>query len=246
MLATFVGVRNRCLQMVFWAALWVQPALAQDQATARRKAQVLLYRDQLVHQWDTVDCVKDAIKFDPLLLFRGEVALFYERSLSPRLGAQLGLGVTWRDHFRQSFFPDDADDLGSGATVRVQPSFHLAARYYFPGGLEPEGWYASAEFAQLRYVKGIAEKDTLGHPTQATNEDVRRYLDVRFLGGQQRLSNSGNWLFDWFGGVGLRNRDNHIVIETIDPVSGARAYAIKQQDDLVPTLHVGLRVGLGF
>ena len=67
--------------------------------------------ERLAAQFDTVKCVKNVIKLNPLIFFRGEIPIYYERSITPRLGIEVGVGVTLRNYLALSFTGDDADDF---------------------------------------------------------------------------------------------------------------------------------------
>ncbi|MBK7268447.1 MAG: hypothetical protein IPI07_02635 [Flavobacteriales bacterium] len=109
-------------------------ALAQDKPV-KQKPQVILYKDMVSAQWDTVKCVKNAIKINPLLFFRGEIPIHYERALTPRLSVELGLGFTWRDYLNLNFGGGDADDYGGGTDIIARPTYHVGLRWYPPSGL---------------------------------------------------------------------------------------------------------------
>ena len=68
---------------------------AQDRGKPNK---VVLYKDRLAAQWDTVNCVKNVFKLNPLLFLRGEAPLYYERALSPKISAEVAVGVTFRNY----------------------------------------------------------------------------------------------------------------------------------------------------
>lgn len=214
------------------------------------KAKVLLYKEQLAAQFDTVDCVKNAFKINPLLFFRGEIPLYYERALTPRLSMELGLGVTLRNYLALSFVGDDADDFGAGTDIIANPSYHIGARYYLEDDLEPNGLYLNLEFAHLVYSKDIRAKRSDGTFTDVSYLDERTYNDLRLLLGYQSLGYSTNWLLDFYGGVAFRDRQNIIVKEThiinADPEPDQFIYTVEQRNDRVPALFLGVRIGYGF
>lgn|GEM_PF-509429 len=221
-------------------------ALAQEP-----KPKVVLYKDRIAAQFDTVDCVKNVFKINPLLFFRGEIPLYYERALTPNLSLELGLGVTMRDYIASSLGSNDADDYGAGTEIIPNLSFHMAARFYFGDDLEPQGFYVQPEFAHLVYSKDIREKAPNGELTDVRNLDERTFNDLRVLAGFQMLSSSSNWLVDVYGGLGLRSRNMVIVNEdhdfTTDPaVSNPYTYTITETTDNVPALFLGVKLGLGF
>jgi hypothetical protein len=87
-------------------ALIASCAMAQP---GKPKTKVVLYKDRIAAQWDTVDCVKSALKINPLLFLRGEVPVYYERALSSRLSAEFGVGLTFRNYVNLTFAGDHAD-----------------------------------------------------------------------------------------------------------------------------------------
>jgi hypothetical protein len=229
-------------------ALFASCAFAQPD---KPKTKVVLYKDRIAAQWDTVNCVKNIIKVNPLLFLRGEVPVYYERALSSRLSAELGMGITLRNYVNLTFAGDhaDADDFGAGTKILNSPSAHLGFRYYLTDDLEPQGNYLQVEFAYLRYGKEITVKDSTGQFTGLTNLDERIFNDVRLYYGYQKLSSTSNWLFDFYAGIAMRSRHMIIVNEKIDttvPFPRPVTYEIEEIDDLVPAFFLGVKIGLGW
>ncbi len=205
------------------------------------KARVLLYKDRMAAQFDTVDVVKNVIKANPLLFFRGEIPLYYERAISPNVSLEVGLGVTLRNYIALSFVGDDADDFGAGTEIIANPSYHLAARFYFVHDLEPQGFYLQPGYSHLVYTKDIGVKDTTGLFTGSKLRDERTFNDLRLMLGYQSLSTRSNWLFDVYGGVALRDRSMTVVV-----VSDKYTYNVEERKDRVPAFFLGIRVGVGW
>ncbi|HEX2617755.1 MAG TPA: hypothetical protein VHL57_09455, partial [Flavobacteriales bacterium] len=201
---------------------------------------------RLAAQWDTVKCVKNVITINPLLFLRGEIPIYYERALSVRLSAILGAGITYRNYLNIDFAGDDADDFSAGTQIISKPSFHLGGRYYLVDDLEPQGTYLQIEFAYLNYSKNITEKDSTGQFTSTKRLDERIYNDVRLLFGYQHLSGRNNWLFDFYGGIGLRARDMNIVHEDLNPAERRFMYSNEEKRDNVPAFFLGVKIGYGF
>lgn len=235
------------LLAVVAALLLAVPVRAQGKP-GKKKTGVVLYRDMVAAKWDTVKCVKNAIKLNPLLFFRGEIPLLYERALTHRLSMELGVGFTWRDYLNLNFSGGggDADDYGAGTNIIAKPTYHLGIRWYHSDDIEPQGWYTQLGFAHIEYVKDIKEKNPDGSFSTVKNRDERIYNDIRLLSGYQLLSASSNWLFDVYGGVALRNRSLQIVNETLDLVTDKWTYTVEEKNDIVPAFFLGVKVGLGF
>lgn len=218
------------------SSAWAQPG----------STKVLLYKDRIAAAFDTVDCVKNVFKVNPLLFFRGEIPLYYERALTSRLSLEVGVGVTLRNYLAMSFVGDDVDNFGAGIEILPRPSFRIASRWYHTVDLEPQGWYTQVEFAHLSYAKDVRTKGPSGVFTDMVLRDERTYNDVRLLSGYQMLGASNNWLFDLYGGLAYRSRHSLIVHERLDLATDNYAYEVVEKDDPVLALFLGLKVGLGF
>lgn len=221
-------------------AAWAQPT--------KPRTKVVLYKERIAAQWDTVDCVKNVVKANPLLFLRGEIPIYYERALSSKLSGELGFGVTLRNYLNMTFAGDypDADDFGAGTDIVPSPSYHVGIRYYMVDHLEPEGGYLQIEFAHLRYAKEISEKDSTGQFNGVSNLDERIFNDVRLYYGYQKLSSTSNWLFDYYAGIALRSRHMTVVNENLNIAEGQWTYDIEEIDDVVPAFFLGVKVGLGW
>lgn len=229
-----------CMAFALAAAAHAQPG------DKKPETKVVLYKDRMAAAFDTVDCVKNVVKLNPLLFFRGEIPIYFERALSPRLSMEVGVGVTTRNYLNFSFEGDEPDDFGAATEIIAKPTFHVGARFYLTDDLEPQGWYWHVELAHLQYTKDIRVKDENGQLTDERLRDDRIYNDVRLLAGYQMLSGTSNWLFDAYGGFGLRDRSMEKVVETVNTSTGGSTYEIEEVSDMVPVLFLGLKVGLGF
>lgn len=219
------------------------PVIAQQDGKTTR---VLLYKDRLAAQWDTVHCVKNVLKLNPLLFLRGEAPLYYERALSPRISGELAVGVTFRNYLGGGLTGDVADEFSAGTRIIAKPSFHVGIRYYLTADIEPQGAYLQGGFAYLDHSKDISKKDSTGQITDATLRDQRLYNDIRLYFGYQRLSSTSNWLFDAYCGFGLRNRSLIQVSEQLDLGDRSWSYAVEEKHDQVLALFLGVKIGYGF
>ena len=210
----------------------------------KRRTRILVQDDKDQVRFDTVQCVKNAFKLNPLVFLTGEIPLYYERALSPQISFEIAVGYTFRNYV-SLLYGNEADDFGGGVEILPNPSFHFAVRYYFEPNLELEGLYLSPEFSYRKYSKTIAVKDADGRFTDQNNLDERVYNDVKVLIGYQSLSHSSNWMLDFYTGLGVRVRDMQIVEETNNLGSGW-SYEIEQVNDIVPAFYAGVKFGLGF
>lgn len=237
----------RLLSLALLLALGL-PLAAQEKKQQPGKARVVLYREKLAQQFDTVDVVKNLVKINPLLFFRGELPIYYERALTPRLSLEVGLGVTLRNYLALSFAGDhpNADDFGAGTEIIPNLSYHMAARFYFNDDLEPQGPYVQPTWSHLVYSMDIRERQSDGSFTDERFRDERTFNDLRLLFGYQTLSYSSNWMIDFYGGVGFRNRNMVIVNERLDLTTDQYTYTIEEITDNVPAFFLGVKFGVGF
>lgn len=210
------------------------------------KTKVVLYKDRLAAAFDTVDCVKNVVKMNPLLFFRGEIPIYFERAITPRISLEAGVGVTLRDYLALSFNSDDADDYGAGTEIIPQVSFHVGIRYYLVDDLEPQGLYLQPNFSHLRYTKDIRTKSPTGELTDTVLRDDRTYNDIRLYLGYQLLSSNSNWMFDLYGGVGYRDRYMIKVNERLDFTTDQYTYTVEETKDQTVAFFLGVKVGMGF
>ncbi len=215
-------------------------------AQDKPKAGVVLYKDRLAAAFDTVKCVKNVVKLNVFSFFRGELPVYYERAITHDVSVEVAAGITFRNYIGLSAAGDDVDEFSAGTEIKVGPSLHAGFRYYFMDDLEPVGGYLHLDFAHLEYKKDIRAKDASGEFTETRYPDTRIYNDIRLLYGYQHLSATSNWLFDFYGGVGLRDRHMETVTELYDTSTGVWSYKFETVDDVVPALFLGLKVGLGW
>jgi hypothetical protein len=234
---------RRLLPFLFLSLCWAQGPGAQAQPG---KTKVLLYKDRMAAEFDTVKVMKNVIKANPLLFFRGELPLYYERALAPNVSIEVGVGLTLRNYLALSLVGDDADDFGAGTEIIPGMSVRAGVRFYMEHDLEPQGWYIQPEFGQLTYTKDILISDPAGGFLEERLRDRRTFNDIRVLGGYQMLSYSSNWVLDFYGGLAFRVRDQLVVTETVDPSTRTFTYTQEQRNDWVPAFYLGLKVGMGF
>ena len=154
--------------------------------------------------------------------------------------------LTFRNYIGFAVSGDDVDDYSAGTEIKVGPSLHAGFRYYFEDDIEPQGSYLHLDFAHLDYLKDIRAKDENGDLTETRYPDTRTYNDIRLLFGYQNLSATSNWLFDFYGGIGMRDRHMETVTEHYNTSTGLWSYEFETVDDVVPALFVGVKVGLGW
>ena len=228
-----------------WIAICL--ALGTGGASAQGKdTKVLLYKDRLAAPWDTVNCVKNVFKLNPLLFLRGEVPLYYERALSHQVSVEAAVGITTRNFIGGGFTGDVPDDFSAGTRIIARPSAHLGFRWYLTDDIEPQGTYVQCTVAYADQSKDIFRKDSTGQLTDQALRDQRIYNDVRLYAGYQRLSSTSNWLLDLYAGLGYRSRAITQVHEHLDLADRSWHYTVEERHDQVLGLFLGVKVGYGF
>lgn len=208
------------------------------------KPKVVLYQEGSITAWDTVDCVRNVLKVNPLLFLKGEIPIYYERILSEHLSVELAAGITSRNYIGTQGNPTDA--FGAGTEIITRPAFHAGFRWYLKPILEPEGLYLQAEFAYAERAKDIVSRDDSGRFTDVRFRDERIYNDVRAYFGFQRLAGNSNWLYDAYVGLGYRTRAIDAVNEHYDPIRRQWGYSLEHTNDQVLVPFLGIKVGYGF
>lgn len=211
-----------------------------------QKMRVVLQVDSAAGPLDTVNLVRNSIKLNPLLLLRGEVPIYYEHALSRRVSLVLAAGISTRNTLDMGHSHEHVDAYSAGTKVIAKPALHAGLRYYLTKDMEAQGFYVQGEFVYLDHSKNITLKDAQGRFTERTLRDQRIYKDERLYFGYQRLASTSNWLFDAYGGLGLRSRAMDEVNEHLDLGDGKWSYTQEVVRDQVVAYFLGIKVGYGF
>lgn len=187
--------------------------------------------------------VHNALKLDPLQIFRGEFSVFYERRISDRISIEVGAGFT-RRNWSLALFDLDADDLRRNIDVHTQFAGRLGVRYYFLDSPELNGLYLMPQVAYRVFEKTFNELDSTGSLNGVGHLDRREIVDFNLCVGFQKLSLTSNFLFDIYVGLGYGQQNNQEVSRL--PSSNQSLYITepKTRYGLVPML--GLKFGWGF
>ncbi len=189
--------------------------------------------------------VTNLLKFGMLEPFSGSFSVYYERVLTEKISAEIGLGLTINDYLNVAL--NDLDDLfggSNGSQARLGQAFSLGVRY-FPG-LIPEDFYVAPEFRFKRYVS--TQSYTEDGIDKTFNES--KVLSVgRVTFGYQYLV-MDNIFWDFYGGFGIAQvSQKELSVENIyDPETGLSetVYGPSESTGLVPKLHIGIKLGIGF
>ncbi|HXC05279.1 MAG TPA: hypothetical protein VNZ86_11040 [Bacteroidia bacterium] len=185
------------------------------------------------------------LKFDPLLIVRGDVPLFLERRLSHMFSLEAAAGVTFQDYFKQVLINDQPLDHKDPNVSNLSGlSGKLALRIY-PHGTAPGDFYFSPQVDIKNYRKDVTGiyLNNSGNYERGVLRDQQKYMDLLAVCGTQNTLELDDYVYlDWYIGVGLRigqednvthNEQNTAVLE------------LKSQRITTPVLRLGVKLGLG-
>ena len=221
-------------------------AIGTVSAQGKGKVMVLMQRDGPTGPVDTVKLVRSALMLNPILFLRGEVPLYYERVLSPRVSLELAVGLTTRNSMDLPGSHERADEYSAGTKVHTRASYHAGLRYYLTKDMEPQGFYFQGEFAYLEHAKDISMKDEQGRSTDVALRDESVFKDGRLYFGYQRLASTNNFLLDTYFGAGLRSSAVSSVHERLDLEENKWSYTQEEIHDQVAAFFFGVKLGYGF
>lgn len=189
------------------------------------------------------------LKFYPLRILQGEILVGYEHALHKRLSLSVGLGIHGAGQYAQV-----AGEPATEGCRGVWPASGygiLAGPRFYPGKTQRSApFYIELLFA-TRHTKFAPFHEyaappcgTEGVPHKQIAPYVQRYGLQFMLGGALRRDKP--FTLDMYGGLGLRlvhtDERQQEVIASTNPF-----YAVEpSRNDLEPTLHLGLSLGLNF
>ncbi len=188
--------------------------------------------------------LKNLIKFGMLEPFAGSFTFYYERVLNENFSLEVGLGMTLENYFNLAL-DGNLGILGSGSYVSaIGPVFNLGARYY--PEFAPEYFYVAPEFRIKNY--NAIEYRTVSSVETEYKTFVHNTSGRLTFGYQYFVSKNVFW--DFYGGFGITGRNTGILESSVttDPLTGASTtnYFIDEDKGFYPTLHLGIKLGLGF
>jgi hypothetical protein len=188
--------------------------------------------------------LKTLVKFGMLEPFAGSFTFYFERVITENFTAEVGLGMTLENYFNLAL-DGNLGNLGSGSYVSgLGPVFNLGLRYY--PEFAPEYFYVAPEFRIKNY--NAKEYRTISGEETEFKTFVRNTSGRLTFGYQDFVSKNVFW--DFYGGFGVTGRNTGILESSVttDPLTGISTtnYFIDEDKGFYPTLHVGIKLGLGF
>ena len=179
---------------------------------------------------NTKASLNQAIKYNFLPFFIGEMPLGYEIKINDFLTAEAGLGLTTNNSLDELIFSgyEDFYDLADRNLINLS---HYASFKIFPeGNAFNDGYYLGFDYHYRPYSKGF---ELNGSTYRAT----KRFTDIGLVFGFQGRP-SEHIMLDLYAGVAQRhiNWDRPSLSQIIDPVTGNVVAAININNDRYPTI----------
>lgn len=189
----------------------------------------------------TTQMPKNLIKLSPFEYFAGDFSIYYERVLTEKITAEVGIGMTNADLYGLVKYIDLYSPFNSFVTPKMGFSFTAAIRFYPIEVLE--GVYVAPEF---KYRKHNWERRTyedlyfFDEPSDSDElvDENRTYTIPRITFGWAVLYDN-NLSFDWSIGLGMNSaKENVFNEETMMMETRKRGTN--------PRLNLGLKIGFAF
>lgn len=188
-----------------------------------------------------------AIKINPLLFFRGDIPVYYERNIFDNISVEAGVGITLADYLsnlsiNSDIFWDLDDDVET--EVKTGYSFRVGLKYYATDySFQPEGIYFGMSFRQQTYNSELLNVGDI----LANNESLRRINnDIILTLGYVHVFEE-NAFIEPYAGFGFRNRKFDNVSGIVNGFTGNMIfYTIENKSDMIPLLSLGFKVGINF
>lgn len=210
---------------------------------------------------DKISQFKNAIKINPLLFLRGELAVYYERVIHKSFSLEGAIGVTFKDYMGGIFEEMSADDfvfIGADVTEKMKAniSYKFGVRF-FPSGYALDGVYFSLEFAKRNFDINLAIKNNIPQfdPitfTQITDNTIykfnekRYHTEIKFIYGENEFYFWDNMFLDYYVGAGIDFYSEKKVKATSDIVTNKQTYSIESSNNIVPKFYLGVKYGFVF
>jgi hypothetical protein len=187
---------------------------------------------------------ENLIKINPLLIFYGEIPIYYERLLTPTLSAEIGIGPTLSPGTLSETFSDIVEEETEEYTSLMGLTLKTSVRFYPDGAKNfPYGLYLGPEFRFKSYNREFEVPD--GSQPNGGKLDIKStYTDMSILGGYQNDIDN-NFYIDYYLGVGIRSKKREFIDSEYDNL-GNRTYIIDAKKSQVPLLSLGFKLGVSF
>lgn len=184
------------------------------------------------------------LKVNPLLVFSGDIPIYYERRLSDHLAAEAGIGITHMDYLYEGFdFEQSFEGFNIDRTASIGYSFRAEIKYYPSKSTKAlDEMYFGFAFRIKHYNTDLIKcNSTLISPSVS---ETRTYIDNQLTGGYIYYISDMVFL-DFYGGIGIRNRNtNRGSCNFNGPITVITEPTLVQS--VAPAIALGVKLGFAF
>ncbi|HRN40940.1 MAG TPA: hypothetical protein PK649_02570 [Vicingus sp.] len=199
---------------------------------------------------------KNALKFNPLLLVRGEIPIYYERAINDYFSIEVAIGMTYKDYVSGIFDKNNFSGESVKEEISSNISYKLGLRFY-TGGVVMDGFYFALEYAKRDYSKSINFSsynyitDPLTYNTTTTKVDYKfneyyYHNEYKIIVGSQEHYYWDNFFIDYYVGAGIDKYTKSEVTNEINQISNSPEYKNNIESSTAPRFYLGLKFGFVF
>lgn len=179
------------------------------------------------------------VKLNPLLIFVGDIPIYYERRVSDHMGVEAGIGMTLTDYYFSSFADENLDN-----NTRTQMGYSIVAGLHLYTSKHYKGLEELYFSPEIRMRKYMTELYQYGGTVISPAIDQNRILtDFQIKLGFISYW-SDNVSAEYYCGIGIRNRN--INEAHVDNSGSILTITMEKTQDLVPCISAGVKIGFGW
>jgi hypothetical protein len=196
---------------------------------------------------------KNAIKINPLMYYRGELPLYYERAINNSFSIETAIGLTFKDYgtLTDVFNTDESNANKQNEQVHTNTSFRLGLRYYTDYVMEDI--YFSIVFGVRKFSSTFDVVDNYYDSITYTSYSVINKLteetnikEIQLLFGNQSNDFWNSFFIDYYFGAGLKFINANEIVLKEDLSNNISYHVIENTTKTLPALYLGLKVGFLF
>ena len=208
--------------------------------TKRSDAGMTVTYSKLEYQRKVSDVsIYHALKVAPLLIFNGEIPIFYERRLGEHTSVEIGIGITTEDFFYDGI----SGEFNTYETRETRTGYTIAGSFrFYPSKytMAMDEMYFGPSVRYKHYNTTFTSCDG----TPYDYPESREIIDFQLSGGYVYWV-TDRVMFDVYGGIGMRTK---IIEQAYCDVSGPITVALPPSatKDTGPAVTIGFKFGFGF
>jgi hypothetical protein len=184
------------------------------------------------------------IKINPLLIFNGDIPIYFERRLGDKYSVEAGLGITHTDYIYEAFHIDDYYYYDEDFERNAKIGYSVSGSFkYYPSNYTKalDEFYFGPEIRHRRYNTEVTDCGTSS--LTGYLPEFRVLTDFKFVVGYIFYI-SDNVVVDLYGGIGMRKRNSSRAF--CDDSGSVRVIDYERINDISPTISTGFKFGFGF